>query len=239
MIGNKICNFITLYRSPSQNQDDFQVIGVSKQNYYLRLSAKLTKFHKSSKAYWSLTKTFLNNKKIPLITPLYHQGGFLTNFKVKAEFFNSFFASQCSLIKNDSKLLSYLNYKTDNRLSTVSFSIDGITKIVQNLGPNKAHVHGKVSIRMLQCGNSIWKPLELIFQQALESGSFPSEWKKSNVVPIHIKDDKQCLKNCRPISLLPICGKIFEKLIFNEICNFYLMNSFHLINRDLNLVTPA
>ena len=25
MIGNKICNFITLYRSPSQNQDDFQV----------------------------------------------------------------------------------------------------------------------------------------------------------------------------------------------------------------------
>ena len=24
MIGNKICNFITLYRSPSQNQDDFQ-----------------------------------------------------------------------------------------------------------------------------------------------------------------------------------------------------------------------
>ena len=90
-------------------------ISVSKQNYYSRMSTKLTKFHKSSKAYWSLLKTFLNNKKIPLIPPLYHQGGFITNFKVKAELFNSFFASQCSLIKNDSKLPSNLNYKTGNR----------------------------------------------------------------------------------------------------------------------------
>ena len=105
------------------------------------MSAKLTKFHKSSKAYWSLLKTFLNNKKIPLIPPLYHQGGFITNFKVKAELFNSFFASQCSLIKNDSKLPSYLNYKTENRLSTVNFSIDDIAKILQNLDPNKAHSH--------------------------------------------------------------------------------------------------
>ena len=139
-------------------------ISVSKQNYYSRMSTKLTKFHKSSKAYWSLLKTFLNNKKIPLIPPLYHQGGFITNFKVKAELFNSFFASQCSLIKNDSKLPSYLNYNTDNRLSTVNFSIDDIAKIIQNLDPNKAHGHDKISIRMLQlCGNSICKPLELIF----------------------------------------------------------------------------
>ena len=163
-------------------------ISVSKQNYYSRMSTKLTKFHKSSKAYWSLLKTFLNNKKIPLIPPLYHQGGFITNFKVKAELFNSFFASQCSLIKNDSKLPSYLNYNTDNRLSTVNFSIDDIAKIIQNLDPNKAHGHDKISIQMLQlCGNSICKPLEVIFQQAMESGSFPSEWKKGNVVPIHKK----------------------------------------------------
>ena len=50
-------------------------ISVSKQNYYSRMSTKLTKFHKSWKAYWSLLETFLN-KKIPLIPPLYHQGDF-------------------------------------------------------------------------------------------------------------------------------------------------------------------
>ena len=64
---------------------------------------------------------------------------------------------------------------------------------------------------MLQlCGNLIFKPLELIFQQDMESGSFPSEWKKGNVVPIHKKDNKQCLKNSGPISLLPICGKYLK-----------------------------
>ena len=179
------------------------------------MSARLTKYHKSSNAYWSLLKTFLNNKKIPLIPPLYHQDDFITNFKIKAEIFKSFFASQCSLIKNDSKLPSYLNYKTDNRLSALNFSSDGIAKILQNLDPNKAHHHDKTSIRMLQLrGSSICKALELIFQQAMESGFLPSEWKKRNVVPIHKKDDKQCLKNYRPISLLPICEKSFKKVNF-------------------------
>ena len=58
----------------------------------------------------------------------------------------------------------------------------------------------------------------------MESGSFLSEWKKGNVVSIHKKDDKQCLKNYCPISLLPICGKIFEKLIFNEMFKFFIEN---------------
>ena len=94
------------------------------------------------------------------------------------------------MIKNDSKLPSYFNYKTGNRLSAVNFSIDDIAKILQNLDPNKPHGHDKISIRMLQlCGNSISKPLELIFQQAMESGSFPSKWKKGNIIPIHKKDD--------------------------------------------------
>ena len=80
----------------------------------------------------------------------------MTDFKIKAEFFNSVFASQCSLIKNDSKSPSYLSYKTDNRLSAVNFSIDDIAKILQNLDPNNAHGHEKISIQMLQlCDNSI------------------------------------------------------------------------------------
>ena len=61
-------------------------ISVSKQSYYSRMSTKLTKFHKSSKAYWSLLKTFLNNRKIPVIPPLYHEGDFVTNFKKRLNF---------------------------------------------------------------------------------------------------------------------------------------------------------
>ena len=34
------------------------------------------------------------------------------------------------------------------------------------------------------------------------------------------KNDKQCTKNYRPVSLLPICSKIFERLLFNELYKF-------------------
>ena len=73
-------------------------IEASKQKYYCRMSNKLTNAEKSSKAYWSILKSFLNNKKIPLIPPLFYENCFITNFKEKAELFNSFFAHQCCLM---------------------------------------------------------------------------------------------------------------------------------------------
>ena len=72
------------------------------------------------------------------------------------------------------------------------------------------------------CGDAICEPLQLIFNQALASGSFPCDWKKTNILPINKKGDKQTLKNYRPVSLLPICGKTFERLIFNEMFRFFL-----------------
>ena len=50
------------------------------------------------------------------------------------------------------------------------------------------------------------------------------EWKKGNIVPIHKKGDKQMVQNYRPISLLLICGKILERLMFNEMFEFFIEN---------------
>ena len=60
------------------------------------------------------------------------------------------------------------------------------------------------------------RPLELIFNDYLVNGIFPSVWKKGNIVPAHKKDDKQRLSNYRPISSLPI---------FNEIFGFFIENN--------------
>ena len=46
--------------------------------------------------------------------------------------------------------------------------------------------------------------------QCIETGVFPFKRKKTNIVPIHKKGDKQTLENYRPVSLLPICEKILE-----------------------------
>ena len=87
------------------------------------------------------------------------------------------------------------------------------------------------------CEPSIRKPLEIILKSCLESGIFPLEWEKANVVPIHKENDKQSLANYRPISLLPIFGKIFERLLYNEMFNFFITNHllFPRIGQALNL----
>ena len=75
------------------------------------------------------------------------------------------------------------------------------------------------------CGNSICKPLSIIFKDCLSEGKFPHECKKANVVPVHKKGKKQSLENYRPISLLPICSKIFEHLIYNKMFTFFTENN--------------
>ena len=69
------------------------------------------------------------------------------------------------------------------------------------------------------CGNSISLPLKLIFKSMINEGVFPEDWKNSNVVPIHEKESKNLIKNYRPISLLSILSKIFERLVFNALFN--------------------
>ena len=167
----------------------------------------------------------LNNKKIPVIPPLLQDNKCVTDFKKKAELFNSFFAMECSKIDNSSELpLNFLEKK--QTISTITSSCDNIATLIKNLDPNKAHDHDTISICMLKlCGKSICKPLDLIFQSCMKQGKFPTEWKKANVAPVHKKEDKQILKNYWPVSLPPICGKIFERLIYSNFFEYFIQNN--------------
>ena len=181
----------------------------------------------STKCYWSLLKTILNKKKVPCIPPIFHNNKYVTDVKEKSKIFNSFFVNQCSLIPNNSILPSELKLLTEHTLTSCNFFESDILHIINNQDSNKAHGHDMISIRMLKlCGEAICRPLNIIFKTYLNTGKFkfPSEWKKGNVVPIHKKDDKQNVKNYRPVSLLPICGKIFERLIDNLMYDFLTEN---------------
>ena len=53
------------------------------------------------------------------------------------------------------------------------------------------------------------------------------------------KGNKGSLKNYRPISLLPICSNVFERLIYNEMFTFFTENPLISPNQDLDLGTLA
>ena len=137
------------------------------------------------------------------------------------------------MISSSSDPALNLYYTTAKRLNILNFSSNVIEKVIQNLDPNKAHGHDRISIRMIKtCGKSSCKPLQLIFSQCIDTGSFPSECKKANVIPVHKKGHEKCLNIYRLVPLVPIWGKIFERLIFNEMFRFLIENNLIFSNQS-------
>ena len=187
-----------------------QLIEKSKDEYYSRLGKQLNDPCTSAKSYWTILKTFYNKRNIPLIPPLLVNNSFVTDFKEKANLFNECFCKQCTPVANDSTLPTLLETPNET-FSSLGIIASDIGKMIKALKVNKAHGHDEIFIRMLKlCESAITEPLYLIFKNCLSSSTFPDVWKKANVIPVHKTGDKQVLKNYRPVSLLPICGKIFE-----------------------------
>ena len=90
---------------------------------------------------------------------------------------------------------------------------------------------------LLLCDTSVVLPLRVIFQNILVTSKYPDMWKLANVTPIFKKGDKQLIKNYRPISLLPICGKAFEKIVFNNLYRY--LNANNLITKNQSGFRPG
>ena len=152
------------------------------------MASKLNNPKTSAKAYWSILKTIYNGKKIPVISPLLINSKLNSDFKMKANHFNSFFASHCTPLNNNSKVKGSQTFITDSKLSSLQFEDKDIIKIIRSLNINKAHGYDDISIRMLKiCDLAIIKPLSIIFRNCINHSTFPDLWKKSNICPIHKK----------------------------------------------------
>ena len=93
---------------------------------------------------------------------------------------------------------------------------EDIHQTIKTRDINNVHRHNEVSIRMLNLSDkSIVKLLSIIFKNYKLKKTFRNLWKKANIVPIHKKGEIDLIKSYCPVSLLPIFGKNFERLIFN------------------------
>ena len=167
----------------------------------------------------------MNKSRAPKIPPILVDNTSVLNCKEKAKLFNGYFAKQCKLIVNNSILPQFF-FHTDQRIDHITILNDDILSTIRNLNPNKASGTDGISGKMLLlCDNSVVFPLKIIFENIITTSEYPSSWKLANVTPIFKKNDKQLIKNYKPISLLPICGKVFEKIIFNSLYNYFHTNN--------------
>ena len=132
------------------------LITSTKDLCYKNLSERLNNQLLEAKTYWSILKTFYNDRKIPIIPSLLIDDKFVTDMQMKANIFNKVFSDQFTRMENDSVL------PTSRMLLTLNFNEEEIIKIIRNLSVHKTHGHDDISIRMVKiCDKSILKPLIL------------------------------------------------------------------------------
>ena len=86
---------------------------------------------KITKCCWSLLKTFLSNKRIPCIPPLYHNDKYVLDFKEKSKTFNSYFAQQYLIVNDNSIVSERILYQIDASLAKIVLTTDDIANTVR------------------------------------------------------------------------------------------------------------
>ena len=209
-----------------------EAVEKAKSNYLEMLGNNLNHPNTSPKSYWKIINRVMNKCRAPKIPPILVNNEFISNCKEKAKLFNEFFTNQCKLINNNSTLPQFA-YLTDQRIDQIIILDEDILSLIRNLNPNKASGSDGISGKMLLlCDASVVLPLRIIFENIIKTSKYPDMWKLANVTPIFKKNDKQLLQNYRPISLLPICGKILEKIIFNSLYNYLNTNNLITANQS-------
>ena len=93
------------------------------------------------------------------------------------------------------------------------------------LDAKKSHGYDKLPVRLIKDAIPyIVAPLTYIFNLSLEKGEFPDALKTAKVTPLYKKGPKTDPGNYRPISVLPVIAKVFEKLANGRLMNFLESN---------------
>ena len=96
-----------------------------------------------------------------------------------------------------------------------------INNLIQNLPNKNSSGHDSISNNLLKkLAPSILVPLTLLFNKSLETGVFPDEMKKADVVPLYKSKEEYECTNYRPISLLLTVSKLLEKIMYKRTYNF-------------------
>ena len=79
-----------------------------------------------------------------------------------------------------------------------------------------------LSARFLkEVSDEIVGPLTKLYNRSLQSGVFPTEWKRCNVTPIHKGGPSDIPGNYRPISVVPVVAKLLEKIVAHQLQSYF------------------
>ena len=207
-----------------------KIIKHAKNKFY---NSKIVEHKGDPKKMWEIINQIRGKTKTAIKPEFIIDNKRIINRRVIANEFNKYFASIASnLNKNSmenneegipiSNLPSFTNFMSkSNPNSMVLFSCtsDEIQKIINELQNGKA---SDISVKIIKHSAYIICPvLEKLYNYHMQLGQFPGDLKLSKISPVYKKGNEELLDNYRPISTLPIFGKIFEKIIYSRLYSFF------------------
>ena len=127
------------------------------------------------------------------------------------------------IIKNYEKHPSICKIKSKCRgISSFSFwpvSVEEVKKIIRDLKTIKA-VGGKILTKILRECEFNFDILTNCINKSIETGYFPDSLKLANVSPVFKKEDPFDKSNYRPVSILPLLSKVYEKVIYDQLSDY-------------------
>ena len=208
------------------------IIKSAKKLYYCKKFAKVSGNIKQT---WALINELRGKAKTGIKASFKIDGELVKDKRVISNGFNMFFSSIAGKLnaklcssrpvvsgedsQNSSKFQKFFNKKVVNSIFLSPCNSEEIEQTIKSFQGDKA---SDISISILKrCSPFISCHLSRFLNSFMESGLFPNILKIGKVTPVFKKGDPQLFDNYRPISILPIFGKIFEKIIYCRLYSFF------------------
>ena len=103
-----------------------------------------------------------------------------------------------------------------NRLSSIN-----VKNVILKINTSKATGHDRISPKLLKdSADIIAESLTVIFNKSIETGIFPDDLKVACISPIYKGESKTECSNYRPISVISVVAKVFEKLVSGQLMEY-------------------
>lgn len=184
------------------------------------------------RATWSVIKNETGNTKRPYnnITKLNINNKMISNPLDVATAFNDYFIE----LTNTSNGSSNSAQQTTNICNTIFLkpvTEEEVKKEIIDLNNTSAEGYDGISTKIIKmCIPELVPILTHLINLLFSTGTFPKLLKLSIVKPLHKGGKREDLNNYRPITLIPIISKIFEKCMYKRLVDF--CNKYNIINEN-------
>ena len=198
----------------------------SKSNYYKKY---FNDYKQNGKKIWKGINELISEKKgnKSQNINLYGKGQFITNQQQFADKFNSFFTTIGEKISDDIQDLGqhFSQFMPEPTVKSIFLAPTAPGEIETELKNLSESISSDVPIKLIKIASTALSNLVChIFNHSFKTGNYPNKLIFATVTPAHKADSKMSLNNYRPISVLPIFGRILERLLHRRLMNFLLTN---------------